>query len=106
MTAAETGPARIVHVSGAPWDPSRPPALVICCVDGRWFRHIEEFVRDSLKAGHRTDWLCVPGGVEPLTLLDFVPKDFNFMRRRLEGLVQKGEVRDFAEVFFIGISLW
>ncbi|MGH9866646.1 MAG: carbonic anhydrase [Candidatus Polarisedimenticolia bacterium] len=89
MTAAETGQnGRVVHVSASPWDPSRPPALVICCVDGRWFRHIEEFVRESLQAGHRTDWLCVPGGVEPLTLLDFVPKDFNFMRRRLEGLVQ------------------
>ncbi len=78
---------RVVHTSRSPWDPARPPALVICCVDGRWFRHIEEFVRESLKAGHRTDWMCVPGGVEPLTLLSFVPKDFNFMRRRLEALV-------------------
>lgn len=84
---AAGGDPRIVHTSRAPWDPARPPALVICCVDGRWFRHIEEFVRESLQAGHRTDWMCVPGGVEPLTLLSFVPKDFNFMRRRLEALV-------------------
>jgi hypothetical protein len=81
-----TGPA-VVHTSRVAWDPARPPAVVICCVDGRWFRHIEEFVRDTLQAGDRTDWLCVPGGVEPLTLLNFIPKDFNFMRRRLEGLV-------------------
>ena len=76
-----------VHISRVAWDPARPPAVVICCVDGRWFRHIEEFVRDRLQAGHRTDWLCVPGGVEPLTLMSLVPKDFNFMRRRLEALV-------------------
>jgi hypothetical protein len=29
----------------------------------------------------------VPGGIEPMTLFDLVPKDFNFFRRRLEGLV-------------------
>jgi hypothetical protein len=30
----------------------------------------------------------VPGGIEPLTLFDLLPKDFNFFRRRLEGLVE------------------
>jgi hypothetical protein len=29
----------------------------------------------------------VPGGIEPLTLIDLVPKDFNFFKRRLEGLI-------------------
>ena len=30
----------------------------------------------------------MPGGIEPLTLVDLVPKDFNFFRRRLEALVE------------------
>jgi hypothetical protein len=30
----------------------------------------------------------VPGGIEPLTLFDLVPKDFNFFRRRLESLIE------------------
>jgi len=30
----------------------------------------------------------VPGGIEPLTLVDLVPKDFNFFRRRLESLIE------------------
>ena len=37
--------------------------------------------------------MAVPGGIEPLTLLDFVPKDFNFFRRRLEALVEDHETR-------------
>ena len=31
--------------------------------------------------------MAVPGGIEPITLADDVPKDFNFFRRRLESLV-------------------
>ena len=29
----------------------------------------------------------MPGGIEPLTLIDLVPKDFNFFKRRLEALI-------------------
>ena len=32
--------------------------------------------------------MAVPGGIEPMTLADEVPKDFNFFRRRLEALVE------------------
>jgi hypothetical protein len=35
-----------------------------------------------------TDFMAVPGGIEPMTLADDVPKDFNFFRRRLEALVE------------------
>jgi carbonic anhydrase len=35
-----------------------------------------------------TDFMAVPGGIEPITLADDVPKDFNFFRRRLEALVE------------------
>src|SRR5262245_16398562 len=76
-----------IYTSNIAWDPSRPPALVICCVDGRWFAQMEEFARERLGTGSRTDFLCVPGGIEPLTLMDMVPKDFNFVRRRMEALV-------------------
>jgi carbonic anhydrase-like protein len=76
-----------VYESTLPWDPDRPDTVIISCVDGRWFRHFEEFARVHVKAGSRTDYLAVPGGIEPMTLFDLVPKDFNFFRRRIEGLV-------------------
>lgn len=76
-----------VYESTLPWDPDRPDTVIISCVDGRWFRHCEQFARVQLKAGSRTDYLAVPGGIEPMTLFDLVPKDFNFFRRRIEGLV-------------------
>ena len=78
----------IVYQSDLPWDPERPDTTIITCVDGRWFHHFQEFARVHLKSGPRTDFLAVPGGVEPMTLFDLVPKDFNFFRRRLEGLVE------------------
>ena len=78
----------VVYESTLLWDPDRPDTVIISCVDGRWFRHFEEFARVQLKASSRTDYLAVPGGIEPMTLFDLVPKDFNFFRRRIEGLVE------------------
>ena len=69
------------------WEPDRPDTTIITCVDGRWYPHFQEFARTHLKAGHRTDFVAVPGGIEPMTLFDLVPKDFNFFRRRIEALV-------------------
>jgi hypothetical protein len=86
--ADPSGKPRIVYESPLPWDPERPSATIITCVDGRWYHHFQEFARTHLGAGTRTDYLAVPGGVEPLGLLDLVPKDFNFFRRRIEGLVE------------------
>lgn len=77
-----------VYTSPLPWDPARPDTTIITCVDGRWYHHFQEFARVHLGAGDRTDFLAVPGGIEPMTLSDLVPKDFNFFRRRLEGLVE------------------
>jgi hypothetical protein len=76
-----------VYESPLPWVPERPDTTIITCVDGRWYPHFQEFARLHLRAGQRTDFLAVPGGIEPMTLFDLVPKDFNFFRRRLEGLV-------------------
>jgi hypothetical protein len=70
------------------WSPERPSTVLITCVDGRWYRHFQEFTRNHLNAGPQTDFVAVPGGIEPLTLFDLVPKDFNFLRRRLESLVE------------------
>src|SRR6185503_21210320 len=78
----------MLYESTLPWNAERPDTVLITCVDGRWFHHFQEFARVHLKAGTRTDFLAVPGGIEPLTLGDHVPKDFNFFRRRLEKLVQ------------------
>ena len=78
----------LVFESSLPWDPERPDTVIISCVDGRWFHHFQEFARVHLDAGDRTDFLAVPGGIEPMTLFDLVPKDFNFFRRRVEALVE------------------
>jgi hypothetical protein len=78
----------IVYESSLPWDPERPATTIITCVDGRWYNHFQEFARVHLKAGTRTDFVAVPGGIEPMTLFDLVPKDFNFFRRRIESLVE------------------
>lgn len=79
---------RVVYESPLAWDPERPSTTIITCVDGRWYQHFQEFARQYAKAGTRTDFMAVPGGIEPLTLIDLVPKDFNFFRRRIEGLVE------------------
>ena len=81
------------YQSSLTWDPQRPETLVISCVDGRWYQHVQEFARVHLGAGQRTDFMAVPGGIEPLTLADITPKDFNFFRRRLEALVEAHSTR-------------
>jgi hypothetical protein len=80
--------AGAVYESSLAWDPERPNTTIITCVDGRWYQHFQEFAREYVKAGVRTDFMAVPGGIEPLTLLDFMPKDFNFFKRRIEALVE------------------
>ena len=85
-TPATVAPS--IYTSSLSWDPARPQTTIITCVDGRWYHHFQEFARVHLGAGDRTDFLAVPGGIEPMTLFDLVPKDFNFFRRRLEGLVE------------------
>ena len=77
----------VAYESSLAWDPARPDTTIITCVDGRWYPHFQEFARVHLNAGARTDFLAVPGGIEPMTLFDLVPKDFNFFRRRIEALV-------------------
>lgn len=78
----------VAYESGLPWSAERPDTVIITCVDGRWYRHFQEFARVYLKAGPHTDFMAVPGGIEPMTLFDLVPKDFNFFRRRIEALVE------------------
>lgn len=80
-------PGPVVYESSQAWDAERPATTIITCVDGRWYSHFQEFARQYLHAGTRTDFIAVPGGIEPLTLMDLVPKDFNFLSRRLESLI-------------------
>jgi len=77
-----------IYESKVPWNPKRPDTAIISCVDGRWRAQIQDFTINYLKADLHADFLAVPGGIEPLTLFDLVPKDFNFLRRRLESLIQ------------------
>ena len=87
-----------VYESSLAWDPQRPQTTIITCVDGRWYPHFQEFARVHLNAGLRTDFVAVPGGIEPLTLVDLVPKDFNFLRRRIESLVEAHGTRRIVAV--------
>ena len=80
-------PDEVVFKSTLTWNSERPETLIISCVDGRWRPYIQEFVADFLKISPHTDFMAVPGGIEPLTLTDLIPKDFNFFRRRIESLV-------------------
>jgi len=77
-----------VYQSRAEWREERSPTLVIACADGRWRDHIEDFAANALKIDPAYDLLMVPGGAEPLALADLIPKDFNFLRRRLDLLVR------------------
>ena len=77
----------VVFQSAEPWDAERPQTLVISCVDGRWRPYIQEFLTEYVGISPHTDFMAVPGGVEPLTLVDLIPKDFSFFRRRIEALV-------------------
>jgi len=80
--------AETIYESTVPWNPRRPDTVIISCVDGRWRAQIQEFTVNYLKTDLHADFLAVPGGIEPLTLFDLVPKDFNFFRRRLESLIE------------------
>lgn len=53
-------PERDRHRSHAPWSPERPEALVVCCSDGRYHQHFEDYVRAHV--GERPDMLALPGG--------------------------------------------
>jgi len=76
-----------IFQSSVAWNPSPPDTMVICCVDGRYLQQTQEFIAHHLGVGVHADLVAIPGGIEPLTLFDLVPKDFNFLRRRLEPVV-------------------
>jgi len=81
------------YKSQLPWvaEPSR--VMVIACSDGRWRSQTLDFVTNELRLDPHFHMVEVPGGIEPLTLLDLVPKDFNFLRRRVHMLVQLHSIR-------------
>jgi len=79
---------KVVYESRLARNPERPGTTITPCVNGRWYHHFQEFAREHLKAGEHTDFLAVPGGIEPITLFDLVPKDFNSFRRRIESPVE------------------
>jgi len=82
-----------MYQSRCEWKEARSPTLVVACADGRWRDHIEDFAANALKIGPGYDLLMVPGGAEPLALADLIPKDFSFLRRRIELLVSSHGTR-------------
>jgi carbonic anhydrase len=53
-------------VASTPWNGQRPGALVVCCSDGRWHTHVQEFVRTVVS--DRPDLYMVPGGPAGLSV--------------------------------------
>ena len=82
-----------MYQSRCEWREARSPTLVIACADGRWRDHIEDFATNGLAIDAGYDLLMVPGGAEPLALANLIPKDFSFLRRRLEMLVSAHAIR-------------
>jgi hypothetical protein len=82
-----------MYQSRCEWRDARSPTLIIACADGRWRDHIEDFAANGLHVDAAYDLLMVPGGAEPLALADLIPKDFNFLWRRLEMLVRSHGTR-------------
>jgi hypothetical protein len=72
--------------------------VAITCVDGGWYEHFQEFARIHLKGGPCTDFVAVPRGIEPMTFVRLVPKDFNFFRRRLERLIETHGTRPIGAI--------
>jgi hypothetical protein len=50
-----------------------PEALVVYCSAARYQQHFEEFLVEGLKLENYS-LIAIPGGVQALTLLDFLPK--------------------------------
>jgi hypothetical protein len=48
------------YVSSQPWSDERPETLVICCSDGRYHPHLEEFAHH--RVSERPDMIALPGG--------------------------------------------
>jgi hypothetical protein len=58
----------------APVDtPTESAALVVHCSDPRYQRHFQDFLGKGLGL-ERYSLIAVPGGPQPLTLLDYLPK--------------------------------
>ena len=65
MTSNTTGVAR-EFMAATPWSAERPGALVVCCSDGRWHAHVQEFIRAFVS--DRPDLYVVPGGPAGLSV--------------------------------------
>src|SRR5436305_2420636 len=50
-----------------------PEALVIYCSAARYQQHFEEFLVEGLKLENYS-LIAIPGGIQVLTMLDYVPK--------------------------------
>jgi len=50
-----------------------PEALVVCCSATRYQQHFEEFLVDGLNLENYS-LIAIPGGVQVLTLADYLPK--------------------------------
>jgi len=52
--------ATSTHVSSKPWSAERPESLLVCCSDGRYHTHLEEFAQQ--RVSERPDVFAIPGG--------------------------------------------
>jgi hypothetical protein len=52
--------AKPTYISSKSWSADRPQSLVVCCSDGRYHPHLEEFM--VARVSERPDLLALPGG--------------------------------------------
>lgn len=86
-----------------PWNDQRPTDLVVCCSDGRYHEHIEEFVDDELEIP-QSDMLIVPGGPHVFLPVALFPKWSWAGRKWIDFLTQHHPLRRIVLVSHEGCS--
>lgn len=82
-----------IFVSKKPWLKGRHvDTLVIHCSAFDFRPFFAEFIEQHLKLGEY-DILCVPGGIQVLNVFAFATKRFSFLRKMVEFLVKKHELK-------------
>jgi hypothetical protein len=75
----------------SPWCAERPEHLAVCCSDGRWHEHVEEFLRAQVSA--RADLYAVPGGAAGFNLWSSSQEERAVADKALRFLAEHHQLR-------------
>lgn len=102
-TAAPAPAAPNTFRTSRPWNDQRPTDLVVCCSDGRYHEHIEQFVDDELEIPE-SDMLIVPGGPHVFLPVALFPKWSWAGRKWIDFLTEHHPLRRIVLVSHEGCS--